>query len=179
MSVRILFSLAFLIAAMVTIVALARANKAQPFGKVETVLSTGFAYDGDTLAGGRFFCLRRAVDSKTPGVAHRWRKCGSRVKITNRRTGRSVWARVIDRGPYWLVPTSCARGRSDRGGFAYVTHKCWARGRIATKKERIDALKRKPPRDGWEYANGLDMTPPTYKAIRFNGREPVDLRWRK
>ncbi len=145
--------------------------------KFESVLATGFAYPGDKWAGEKFFCLNRKVDHRTPGVAHRWRRCGSRVRITNRRTGRSTFARVIDRGPYWLVPIICSRDARDRRGFRHASHKCWARGRVATRRERIDALRGKPPRPGWVYANHVDMTPPIRRAIGHNGKEPVDLVW--
>lgn len=148
--------------------------------KKETVLATGFAYKGDKWAGTWFFCLRnkdrsyKRIDDKTPGVAHRWRKCGSRVKITNRRTGRTIWARVIDRGPYWVVRVECSEDKVDRHGFQYSSQKCWTKfGRPATRFE----MRRGNPKAGWVWANGLDMTPPIYKAIGFNGREPVDLVW--
>ncbi len=144
----------------------------------ESVLATGFADKGDKWAGDVFICLYRRgkwkpIDDKTPGIAHRTRKCGSRVKVTNRRTGLSVWTRVNDRGPYWLVPTKCARDAVDRGGFRYASHACWRRGRPATKRERNSK-----PRAGWCYANGADLTPPIRRAIGHNGLEPVDLEWR-
>ncbi len=145
---------------------------------IETTLATGFAYPGDKWAGDQFFCLRKKIDATTPGVAHRWRKCGSRVTITNRRNGRKVTARIIDRGPYWLVPASCARDAVDKGGFRYASHKCWKRGRPATRRETIDALFRRPLPKGMVYANGLDMTPLIRRALMHNGKEPVDLVWR-
>ena len=144
----------------------------------ETVLATGFAHKGDVWAGDNFFCLRRAVDDRTPGIAHRWRRCGSRVKITNRRTGRSVTARILDRGPYWLVPIGGAYDAVDLRGFRYASHACWRRGRPATQREQIDALHRRPPPRGLVYANDADLTPPTRRAIGHNGKEPVDLEWR-
>ena len=144
----------------------------------ESVLATGFADAGDKWAGTVFICLYRRgawkrIDNRTPGIAHRTRKCGSRVKVTNRRTGRSVWTRVIDAGPYWLVPTSCARDATDRGGFRFASHACWRKGRAATKRERASK-----PRAGWCYASGADLTPPIRRAIGHNGLEPVDLEWR-
>lgn len=144
----------------------------------ETVLATGFAHKGDVWAGEKFFCLRRPVDDKTPGIAHRWRRCGSRVRITNRRTGRSVVTRVTDRGPYWLVPISCAYDAVDARGFRHASHACWRRGRPANEREQIRALKRLPPPHGLVYANDADLTPPTRRAIGHNGKEPVDLEWR-
>lgn len=144
----------------------------------ETVLATGFAHKGDDLAGDVFICLRqgkgwKAIDDKTPGIAHRTRRCGSLVRITNRRTGRSVLARVVDRGPYRLGQIDCAEDAVDARGFRHASQDCWVRGRNATRRER-----RSRPDAGWVYLNGADLTPPTRRAIGHNGKETVDLEWR-
>ena len=145
--------------------------------KRESVLATGFADKGDKWAGDVFICLHRRgrwkpIDAVTPGIAHRTRKCGSKVLVRNRRTKKTVWTRVIDRGPYWLVPVACATDTTDRGGFRHASHACWRKGRPATRHER-----RKGPAHGYVWANGADLTPPIRRAIGHNGLEPVDLEW--
>ncbi len=55
---------------------------------------SGDGFHGRTTANGeRFNAYGRTV-------AHRWLPFGTRLKVTNQRTGKSVVVRVNDRGPY-------------------------------------------------------------------------------
>jgi rare lipoprotein A len=46
------------------------------------------------------FCPGERYDSTMLIAAHRTIPCGSRVKITNRRSGQAVTVRIVDRGPF-------------------------------------------------------------------------------
>ncbi len=124
-------------------------------------IATQFAHKGDKWAGEKFFCTRRKVSHRQFGIAHRTLPCGTMVLITNIRTGRSVRAPVIDRGPYWVVPTKCSR---DNSGFP--SHKCWAKGRAKVRRYLN-------PASGITFASCADLTPPVARAIGLNGKEPV------
>lgn len=66
--------------------------------------ATVFGYPGDMSAGGPAACTHKPIlehyEAKTVGIAHRTLKCGTKVKVTNLSTKRSVIATVVDRGPY-------------------------------------------------------------------------------
>lgn len=72
--------------------------------QVATMLDTGMAsYYGRELAGNRT-ASGEAFDPTDLTAAHRTLPFGTRLRVTNQRTGQSVVVRVNDRGPY-------ARGR--------------------------------------------------------------------
>lgn len=72
--------------------------------QVATMLDTGMAsYYGRELAGNRT-ASGEAFDPTDLTAAHRTLPFGTRLRVTNQRTGQSVIVRVNDRGPY-------ARGR--------------------------------------------------------------------
>lgn len=117
----------------------------------------------EKMAGEKFFCLNRKVDTKTFGVAHRWLPCGTIVLVVNIRNGRTVKAPVIDRGPYHAVPKECSRSALGR----YVGHDCWKRGRTIVKARLVSRK--------WVHANIVDVTPPVARKLRLRGKEPVLL----
>ena len=55
----------------------------------------GDGYHGQTTANGEWF------NAYGKSVAHRWLPFGTRLRVTNQRTGKSVIVRVNDRGPYY------------------------------------------------------------------------------
>lgn len=60
-------------------------------------MQTGYAsYFGPGLYGNHMACGGRLYSS-TIGVAHKYLRCGTRVKICLRRC---IYAKVVDRGPY-------------------------------------------------------------------------------
>lgn len=86
--------------------------------EAETGKATRFAYPGDRLDGDKMRCLGRRLHDGEQGIAHRTLPCGTMVRVTNLRTGRSVVAPVVDRGPWgamldgaWVVK----RRRRDPG----------------------------------------------------------------
>ena len=54
----------------------------------------GDGYHGQTTANGERF------NAYGNSVAHRWLPFGTKLRVTNQRTGKSVIVRVNDRGPY-------------------------------------------------------------------------------
>lgn len=54
----------------------------------------GDGYHGQTTANGETY------NAYGRTVAHRWLPFGTRLRVTNQRTGKSVVVRVNDRGPY-------------------------------------------------------------------------------
>ena len=54
----------------------------------------GPGFNGNRTASGEFFDQRKLV------AAHRTLPLGSVVRVTNRKNGRSVVLRIVDRGPY-------------------------------------------------------------------------------
>jgi len=135
-----------------------------PTPKPQACLATQFAHIDkatgkiEKMAGEKFMCLNRPVDDKTPGIAHRSLPCGTRVLLVNIRNGRTVKTRVIDRGPYWNVPASCAHGVHGR----FANHACWRRGHGAVVL-----------RPGYVRANCVDVTPPIARRLGLRGKEPV------
>ena len=72
----------------------------------------GDGYHGQTTANGERY------NAYGKSVAHRWLPFGTRLKVTNQRTGKSVIVRVNDRGPY-------AHGRDldlSYGAFSSIAH---------------------------------------------------------
>ena len=69
-------------------------SEALPFGAVVSTSSYGPGLYGNPTASGQ------KLTPETRGVAHKKLPLGSKVKITDPKTGRSVIAPVVDRGPY-------------------------------------------------------------------------------
>jgi len=69
-------------------------NEALPFGAVVQTSSYGPGLYGNKTADGT------VLTPNTRGVAHKSLPLGSKVKITDPKTGRSIVAPVVDRGPY-------------------------------------------------------------------------------
>ena len=69
-------------------------NEALPFGAIVSTSSYGPGLYGNPTASGQ------KLTPGTRGVAHKKLPLGSQVKITDPKTGRSIVAPVIDRGPY-------------------------------------------------------------------------------
>lgn len=70
----------------------------------QVCFATVFGTPGDKWAGGPAACTQKEIadhrESETMGIAHRTLPCGSKVKITNPRNGKTAKAVVVDRGPY-------------------------------------------------------------------------------
>jgi rare lipoprotein A (peptidoglycan hydrolase) len=69
-------------------------SEALPFGAIVSTSSYGPGLYGNPTASGQ------KLTPTTRGVAHKKLPLGSKVKITDPKTGRSVVAPVVDRGPY-------------------------------------------------------------------------------
>ena len=69
-------------------------KEAMPFGAIVQTSSYGPGLYGNPTASGQ------KLTPSTRGVAHKNLPLGSQVKITDPRTGKSITAPVIDRGPY-------------------------------------------------------------------------------
>jgi hypothetical protein len=85
---------------MSELVLILRVAVALIFGSPEVCVSTIFGYPGDQWAGGNALLLKRPVNSRDLGIAHRTLPLGSEVLVYSQRTHRVSWAVVIDRGPY-------------------------------------------------------------------------------
>lgn len=92
-------------------------------GTTEVGYSTRFASvdpvtgGRDKHAGGPSPCLKRLVRPTDNIIAHRTLPCGTRVRLTNLRNGRTTLTRVGERGPYgacikdgWAVNPVCPKG---------------------------------------------------------------------
>lgn len=155
-------------ASLLTILSLERSHadtktlaSALPTPQPVACLATQYAHPGDKWAGDKFYCTNTRVDHRKWGIAHRTLPCGTMVLITNIRNGKSVRAPVIDRGPYWIVPTKCSRD-----DYGFPSHACWNRGRAKVSRY-LD------PASGITFASCADLTPPVARAIGLNGKEPV------
>jgi len=69
-------------------------SEALPFGAIVSTSSYGPGLYGNPTASGS------KLTPSTRGVAHKTLPLGSKVKIKDPKTGRSVIAPVVDRGPY-------------------------------------------------------------------------------
>ena len=83
----------------------ADATRIQPAAPVGSVAIPQWHFDGNVSWYGPGFYGRRtacgyAMTQALVGVAHRTLPCGTRVTFRNAATGRTVTARVVDRGPY-------------------------------------------------------------------------------
>ena len=80
----------------------ARAIAEQPGPHPGRLVDSGLAStygEGDGFQG-RLTACGQPFDPHVPQVAHKWLPCGTRVRIEDTTTGRSVVAEVTDRGPY-------------------------------------------------------------------------------
>lgn len=118
----------------------------------ETGKITRFADPGDRWRGGKSPCIGRRVEHTDWGIAHRTLPCGTLVTITNLRTGLSVTAPVVTRGPYG----ACL----DEG---------WTRG--PCKAWGIKARAAAPGR----WRGIVDATPPVFRAIGAKSFDRVTL----
>lgn len=69
-------------------------KEASPFRQVTRASWYGHDFEGRRMAGGKNFDPRKLT------AAHRTLHLGSKVKVTDVRTGRSVVVQITDRGPY-------------------------------------------------------------------------------
>ncbi len=71
------------------------------------------------------YCPGERYDASVMTAAHRTIPCGARIKVTNRRSGKSVVLRVTDRGPHVagriVDLTPAAAQRIDLDGLGLVT----------------------------------------------------------
>ena len=65
-----------------------------PMANAQSGIASVYAYKGETTANGE----RASPDKLT--AAHRTLPFGSRVRVINRRNGRSIVVRINDRGPF-------------------------------------------------------------------------------
>lgn len=130
-------------------------------GDTEIGYSTQFAQVNRTTgkrdkhAGGASPCIRRLVRPTDNLIAHRTLPCGTKVRLTNLRTGKTTMTKVGERGPYgactaegWALGTPCPPG------FWQVK-----------KKEE----------DEGEWRGSFDLTPRVGRALKHNGFELVML----
>lgn len=120
----------------------------------ESCMATKFGYPGDKHAGGNALYLKRPVNSRDVGIAHRTLPLGSWVLVSH--GDRAILAQVIDRGPYgamhrgkWRVKKRRSqpgrwRGCADLTSRAaeLLEHDGWGRVKIW----RVSKPRGKPPR---------------------------------
>ena len=127
--------------------------------------STIFGYKGDKWQGGKAFCIKEYVwKTNVVGVAHRSLPCGWKVQLTNLRTGLSVIATVVDRGPY---------GAGTPGHDWYVKRKQDEPPPASLCQSIGDAECKPRPWRGI-----IDLTPEAAKAIDHDGFERIKLQYR-
>jgi hypothetical protein len=120
--------------------------------RTEQGRATRFADPGDKWRGGKSPCLGRRVEHTDWGVAHRSLPCGTMVTVTNHRTGLTVVAPVVTRGPYG----ACL----DVG---------WTRGPCEAW-----AIKRRAG-DAGVWRGVVDLTPPVFAALAAKSFDRVTL----
>jgi rare lipoprotein A len=91
-------------AALFASAAMTTATSAEPGGSSEQIIQSGQASWYGPGLHGRRTASGEVFDTNALTAAHRSLPFGTRVKVTNHRTGRSTVVRINDRGPY-------ARGR--------------------------------------------------------------------
>ena len=127
----------------------------------ETLYASVFASAGDIHMGGPSPCLRdsfgnnRRVRPTDSVIAHRTLPCGTRVLVTNPRTGLSAMARVGERGPY---------GACVEPGWSPGDH-C---------PRRMTTIKRRRTDPG-AWRGSFDLTPAVQTAIKHNGFEKITV----
>ena len=134
--------------------------------KTESCMSTTFGGPGDKWAGQKYHCLNIPTKTKgVRGVAHRWLPCDTEVTITNRRTGLTTTAPVIDHGPYGALLPKGAKCPSQ------------ADGRCVERDGRLWYVKRKKAWPG-EYRGCLDITKKVADEIDHDGWEMIDITYK-
>lgn len=127
--------------------------------------STIFGMAGDKYAGSTARYLRRPVDPSTDiGVAHRYLRLGSLVQVHLPRTGKTVIAVVIDRGPYGRLQ---ANGSWINGAVQY--RNCQA------QHPEWSPLDSKCYSKGSRWRGGLDTTPELARLLGHDGWEVVEI----
>lgn len=117
--------------------------------EAETVKATRFGYPGDKWAGRTLRCLGRPMAEGDLVIAHRRLPCGTVVRVTSRRTGRSVVATVADRGPYgstlpdgtWAIKRRASDPGVWRGGADLSPAVVAAIGHRSFDRVELDALR--------------------------------------
>lgn len=131
--------------------------------QVQLYYATIFALDGDLHVGGPSPCLNRMPVATDNIIAHRSLPCGTKVRITNVRTGKSTVTYVGERGPYGAC-----------------THPGWI------PSDPTDPLKPNPcPNGYWKVKKNIlapgiwrgaaDITPVVGAKIGHNGYELILL----
>lgn len=114
-------------------------------------------WDGDVAA-----CSGRPLTEYKMGIAHRSLPCGTKVRVSNPRNGKSVVAYVVDRGPY---------GAGTWGHDWYVKRKENEPPPAALCQEIGD--KKCKPRP---WRGCVDMLPAVGTAVGIRGRGKVILK---
>ena len=132
-----------------------------------------FGTKNDKWAGGRAACrtlteyglrLRMPIDwhreNETMGIAHRTLPCNTKVRIRMLRTGRTVIAEVVDRGPF---------GACTIPGWKPSDRKCQPRSKYWRVKKNGD-------HGPGVYRSIADLLPATAKALGHRGGlQPISL----
>lgn len=117
----------------------------------------------DKWAGGPSPCINRLVRPTDNLIAHRSLPCGTKVRLTNFRTGKTTITYVGERGPY--------------GACTYPGWKKWKEGQplnaAPCPKGYWRIKKKKSGRGIWR--GSIDITPRVRKALGHNGFELVQL----
>ena len=135
-------------------------------------IGTIFGGPNDKWAGEKYRCI--GVSTKTKGVrgvAHRWLPCGTEVTITNKKTGLTTTAPVIDRGPYGALLPKGTKRCPRIYGTKYP--KSWCKKR---SNGRFWVVKPKRSDPG-EWQGCLDMTNVVADDIDHDGWEVVNIQY--
>jgi len=133
---------------------------------VEVHYSSVFAQeykDGsrDKSMGGKSPCLKRLVKASDNIIAHRTLPCGTKLRVTNVRTGKSILTVVGERGPY---------GACTAEDWSPIDPDNWLKGNKCPSGKWV--VKTKDTKPGvWRGA--FDLTPYVQKKIGHNGFELV------
>ena len=151
-----------MIALLLLCLSLGQLDVGLEYGKPERCRSTVFGQHRDKYAGGRAlgFSPPRRVRPTDIGAAHRTMRIGTIIRVTNRRTQRVAYLRILDHGPY---------GRYDKAGNWYNAGPEWKARRV------------RPGR----WAGCLDLTVAAAALLDHDGSDPVTVervrlvvRWR-
>jgi hypothetical protein len=108
-------------------------------------LATRFGDPGDLLAGRHLSCTHQKMEPGQLVCAHRTLPCGTPVIVRSPRTKRLALCQVLDRGPWGAILPT--------GDWGLKLH-------------------RSQPGD---WRGIIDLSPGVAKALKFNGRERVQL----
>lgn len=129
---------------------------------IQKCYGTVFATPGDKLDGDVAACGGKPLTHYKYGIAHRSLPCGTKVKLTHERTGKTVTATVVDRGPY---------GAGDRGYDWYIKRYKYEPPPLELCDELGDDACNPRPWRGC-----VDMLPAVGRALGVRGRAWVKLR---